>query len=96
MVGELGADMILMNWINENQGVAFIAYEEDETLYIKPTINPTRDQMSWLINGIEVEMEANRSTQKDMDMPVDETELMELKAAYAELETLEKMLKEAK
>jgi len=55
-------------------------------------INVTKEQLSWLINGIEVEMEAIKSTLKDW--PIDSTDKVELEANYKEQEVLLKMLRQ--
>jgi len=53
----------------------------------------TKDDLGWLINGIEVEMEAIKDTLKDW--PVDKQDEKELKANYAEQEVLLKKLQES-
>lgn len=62
---------------------------------MKVTIDVTANQLAWLINGVEVEMDANRSHQKTYD-PSDKegVTLDDLKKAYDELDVLDKHLKE--
>ena len=56
----------------------------------------TKEELSWLINGIEVEMDANESARKQWDPESDQpTDVVDLDANYKVLGDLKKKLEEA-
>lgn len=57
------------------------------------TLNVTKEQIGWLINGVEVELDAKRSSLKQ-DMAPDERDQEE--RDVTDLEVVLKMLQEAK
>lgn len=54
----------------------------------------TKQELAWLINGVEAEMEANRTLQKEYNMPEEAQGLIELQSDYMEQEKLLEKLKE--